>query len=297
MQWLGRRNPVALAQRFYPELYGRPPEKAQVDERAGNRAADHAIGNRMRRLLLIALGVLFPVFAARAQPATVFAAASLTNAMQEVAAAWARQGHPPPRLSFASSSTLARQIEQGAPANIFASADEQWMDYLAQRHLIVAATRKDLLGNRLVLVVPADKPQHVDDRPRLRPCRLLGPNGRLAVGDPAHVPAGIYAKQALTEARAVGRGRAAAGARRGRARRAAAGRARRGAGRHRLCDRRRGDQGRDGRRRLPADSHDPIRYPFAIVRGGDTPEARALLAFIEGPEGLALFAKSGFGTE
>jgi molybdate transport system substrate-binding protein len=251
----------------------------------------------MRRLLLIVFGVLLPAFVARAQPATVFAAASLTDAMQSVAAAWAKQGHPAPRLSFASSSTLARQIEAGAPANIFASADEKWMNYLADRRAIVAETRKDVLANRLVLVVPSSNPVRVTIAPGFGLASLLGPNGRLAVGDPAHVPAGIYAKQALTklgvwavaaprlapaeDVRAalllVERGEAAAGI--VYATDANATRSVRIAG------------------FFPADSHDPIRYPFAIVRAGDTPEARALLAFIEGPEGLALFAKSGFGTE
>src|SRR5208282_6918341 len=92
---------------------------------------------------------------------------------------------------------LARQIEQGAPVNVFASADEKWMDYLAQKNLITAGTRKDLLGNDLVLVVPADKPMHVTIGPDFDLLGLLGANGRLATGDPAHVPVGIYAEQAL----------------------------------------------------------------------------------------------------
>ena len=102
---------------------------------------------------LLALCLLLAPLAARAQELTVFAAASLTDAMKDVSAQWAQAGHPPLRLSFGSSSTLARQIEQGAPANLFASADEKWMDYLAEKKLIVADTRKDLLGNDLVLVV------------------------------------------------------------------------------------------------------------------------------------------------
>ena len=110
---------------------------------------------------LLALCLLLAPLAARAQELTVFAAASLTDAMKDVSAQWAQAGHQPLRMSFGSSSTLARQIEQGAPANLFASADEKWMDYLADKKLIVAETRKDLLGNDLVLVVPADKPQHV----------------------------------------------------------------------------------------------------------------------------------------
>ncbi len=100
----------------------------------------------MRFLLVLCL-VLAPL-SARAQGLTVFAAASLTDAMKDVSALWTKAGHPPLRMSFASSSTLARQIEQGAPANVFASADEKWMDYLAQKNLIVADTRKEPAGQR-----------------------------------------------------------------------------------------------------------------------------------------------------
>src|SRR6516164_991360 len=110
---------------------------------------------------LLAFCLLLAPLIARAQELTVFAAASLTDAMKDVSAQWAQAGHQPLRISFGASSTLARQIEQGAPANLFASADQKWMDYLAEKKLIVADTRKDLLGNDLVLVVPADKPQHI----------------------------------------------------------------------------------------------------------------------------------------
>src|SRR5579862_272481 len=132
-----------------------------------------------------------------AQEVTVFAAASLTDAMKDISAKWVDAGHSPLRMSFGSSSTLARQIEQGAPANVFASADEKWMDYLADKTLIAADTRKDLLGNDLVLVVSADKPVHVTIGKSFDLISLLGANGRLATGDPAHVPVGIYAEQAL----------------------------------------------------------------------------------------------------
>ena len=148
------------------------------------------------RLLLFLCLLLVPL-AAHAQELTVFAAASLTDAMNDISAQWVKAGHKPLRLSYGSSSTLARQIEQGAPANLFASADEKWMDYLVQKNLIVPNTRKDLLGNDLVLVVPAGKPVHVTIGPGFDLAGLLGPSGRLAVGDPAHVPVGIYAQQAL----------------------------------------------------------------------------------------------------
>jgi len=242
---------------------------------------------------LLLLGLLAPA-GARAQDLTVFAAASLTNALTDVCAAWSKQGHPMPRLSFAASSTLARQIEQGAPANIFASADERWMDDLARHEAIVPQTRRDLLRNDLVLIVPANAPRHVAIGPGFDLAGLLGPTGRLATGDPAHVPVGIYAKQALEhlglwssvaqrlaptdDVRAalllVERGEAPAGIVYGTD--AAISRQVMVAG------------------AFPADSHDPITYPFAVTRSGDTPDARALFDFMAGPEARRLFAKYGF---
>jgi molybdate transport system substrate-binding protein len=248
------------------------------------------------RFRLFALVLLVPM-AARAQQLTVFAAASLTDAMKDVSALWAKDGHPPLRLSFGASSTLARQIEQGAPAALFASADQKWMDYLTQKNLIVADTRKDLLGNDLVLVVPADKPLHVTIGPDFDLLGLLGANGRLATGDPAHVPVGIYAEQALKklgwwdkiaprlartdDVRAalllVERGEAPAGI--VYATDAAVSKAVMVAG------------------TFPASSHDPVTYPFALTKSGDTSEARALLTFLEGPQARTVFVQRGFKVE
>ena len=164
---------------------------------------------------LLALCLLLAPLAARAQELTVFAAASLTDAMKDVSAQWAQAGHPPLRLSFGSSSTLARQIEQGAPANLFASADQKWMDYLAEKKLIVAETRKDLLGNDLVLVVAADKPKHV----------TIGPGfDMLGAARPERTPrhrrseacSGRHLCRAVAaQARTVGRDRTAPGTHRG----------------------------------------------------------------------------------
>ncbi len=248
----------------------------------------------LRRCLALAALVLCLVAPARAEPLTVFAAASLTEAMGDVAALWARAGHNPPRLSFGASSTLARQIEQGAPAQVFASADEKWMEYLADKGLIAAGTRVSLLGNELVLVVPAAAPRRVEIAAGFDLSALLGPSGRLATGDPAHVPVGIYAEQALrnlglwgavaprlarTESvRAalllVERGEAPAGI--VYATDAAVSPAVTIAG------------------TFPPSSHDPITYPFAVTRLGDTAEARAFLAFLAGPEGRAAFVRRGF---
>jgi len=249
------------------------------------------------RLLLAFLLVLLPA-AAGAQALTVFGAASLTNALTDISALWQAAGHPAPKLSFAASSTLARQIEAGAPANLFASADTKWMDYLDQRHLLAAGTRADVLRNDLVLIAPAGAPAGGSEiGPGFPLARMLGAGGRLAVGDPTNVPAGIYAEQALkklgfweamqprlapaedvrTALLLVERGEAPAGI----------------------------VYGTDAAisknvvivGRFPADSHDPIVYPFAVTAAGDTPEARALLAFLQGPEAKAAFRKRGFATE
>jgi molybdate transport system substrate-binding protein len=248
--------------------------------------------------LLLAFALLLLPAAARAQQLTVFAAASLTDVLTTIGAQWQAEGHPALRLSFAASSTLARQIEAGAPANLFASADTKWMDYLDQRHLIAPGTRADVLRNELVLIVPAG---HAGSAAPIGPdfdlAALLGPDGRLAVGDPAHVPAGIYAEQALKklglwerfssrlapaeDVRAtlllVERGEAPAGI--VYATDAAISKQVVIAG------------------RFPADSHDPIVYPFAVIGAGDNAEARALLAYLRGPEARATFEQRGFVAE
>ena len=139
--------------------------------------------------------VLYSVPAA-ADEITVFAAASLTNAMGEVGQAFEQKEKDTVRFSFASSSTLAKQIENGAPANLFLSADLDWMDYLDQRKLIVGGSRSDLLGNRLVLIAPGNSSLKVDLKPGIDLAGLLS-GGLLSTGDPDHVPVGKYARQAL----------------------------------------------------------------------------------------------------
>jgi molybdate transport system substrate-binding protein len=249
----------------------------------------------MRAVLILCM--LLAPMAARAQQLTIFAAASLTDAMQDISAQWVKAGHQPLRLSFGASSTLARQIEEGAPANLFASADEAWMDYLASRNLLTPGTRKDLFGNDLALIVPANRPRHVTIGPGFDLTALLGPNGRLATGDPAHVPAGLYAEQALKSLgiwKAVGpriaaavdvrsalllveRGEAPAGIVYGTD--AAVSRGVMVAG------------------VFPEASHDPIAYPFAVLQAGDTPEARALMTFLEGRQARQIFTRRGFKVE
>jgi molybdate transport system substrate-binding protein len=242
---------------------------------------------------LLVLTLLLPV-TSRAQQLTVFAAASLTDAMNDVSAAWEKQGHPALRMAFGASSTLARQIEQGAPVNLFASADERWMDYLAKANLIAPDTRKDLLSNRLVLIVPKSHPLKVTIGPDLDLNALLGPDGRIATGDPAHVPVGLYARQALTKLGLwdkvqsriaatedvrgalllVERGEAAAGIVYSTDAAVSPGVVVAGT--------------------FPESSHDRIIYPFAVIRAGDTPDARALLDYLAGTEGREIFGRRGF---
>lgn len=125
----------------------------------------------------------------------VYAAASLTNALTEISEDWHRAGHPKPTMVFAGSPALAKQIEHGAPADVFASADGAWMDHLARRGKIEPASRVDLLGNELVLVAPKGRGFPVTlDRAFDLPAAF---EGRLCTGEPAVVPAGTYAKQAL----------------------------------------------------------------------------------------------------
>ncbi len=127
----------------------------------------------------------------------LLAAASMQDAMNAAADAWAARGHPRPVLSFAGSSALARQIRAGAPADLFLSADEEWMDNVEGAGLVVRGTRANMAGNRLVLVRPAAKPVHLRIARGMPIARALG-DGRLAMADPDGVPAGKYGKAALT---------------------------------------------------------------------------------------------------
>jgi ABC-type molybdate transport system substrate-binding protein len=148
-------------------------------------------------ILLILLGGAWDT-AASAQDAklVVFAAASLKDALDEVNAAYQRQKGQETTTSYAASSTLAKRIEAGAPADIFISADLDWMDYLAKKNLIKPETRANLLSNRLVLIAPVNSALKLAIGPNLPVAQALG-NGRLAIADPNAVPAGIYGKAAL----------------------------------------------------------------------------------------------------
>ncbi len=228
---------------------------------------------------------------------TVFAASSLTSAVTEISRRYTKSSGKQVRLSFAGSSALARQIAAGAPAHIYLSANTDWMDYLAARELIDAESRIAPIGNRLVLIVPADSPvDGVSITPTLDLPKLLGSDGRIAVGDPAHVPAGAYAEQALTTLGLWGD---------------AAGRlARLDNVRHALALVERGetplgivyatDAKITDRVRVigafPADTHPPIRYPFAILKAQPHDGVAAFYAYLTGETGLAVFRDFGFTT-
>jgi molybdate transport system substrate-binding protein len=127
----------------------------------------------------------------------VFAAASLTNVLGELSTDWQKKSDVPVKLSFAASSVLARQIEAGGKADVFISADQEWMDYLQSRGLIEEATRRNLVANRLVLIAPADSKIELKIAPGFPLVAALD-GRRLATGDPDTVPVGRYARSALT---------------------------------------------------------------------------------------------------
>ncbi|HVB18011.1 MAG TPA: molybdate ABC transporter substrate-binding protein [Stellaceae bacterium] len=135
---------------------------------------------------------------AQAGDVVVFAAASLKNALDDITAKWQHDTGKHAVVSYAASPTLAKQIANSAPADMFISADLKWMDYLQQRNLIDPKTRDDLLGNSLVLIAPKDSPVKVTIGPGFPLAKLLG-GGHLAMADPAAVPAGLYGKAALTK--------------------------------------------------------------------------------------------------
>jgi molybdate transport system substrate-binding protein len=248
-----------------------------------------------RRIFLGALAIVSLATRASAQgkPVLVFAAASLKNALDAAAAKWRQETGKQATVSYAASSTLAKQIENGAPADLFISADPEWMDYLEQRKQIRPGSRSNLLGNSLVLISPAGSTVPLTIAPGFPLAAALG-DGRLAMADPAAVPAGMYGKAALEKlgvwpsvanriaaaenVRAalllVGRGEAPLGIVYGT------------------------DAAIEPRVRIiatfPPDTHPPIVYPIALTASSENPNAPALLAYLHGAAARAQFQKAGF---
>lgn len=253
-----------------------------------------------RRLLIFCLALL-PLaqsgiaLAAPTAP-VVLAAASLQESLTEAAGAYARRGHPKPVISFASSSALAKQVEAGAPADLFVSADEPWMDALAQKKLVRKESRKSFLSNRLVLVAPASHPLRIRIAPGFPLARALG-DSRLAMGEPSSVPAGKYGKAALTKLGVWSQVEPkVAGAENVRAALQLVGRGEARAGIVYETDARASkDVVVAGI--FPESSHPPITYPLAILASSRNPEAVSFRAFLLSSAGKAIFRKYGFGTK
>ncbi|HKT85740.1 MAG TPA: molybdate ABC transporter substrate-binding protein [Novosphingobium sp.] len=254
----------------------------------------------MERLvsLLVSLFLLIAAPIVHAAPANgplVLAAASLQEAMNAAAHAWATKGHDRPRISFAGSSALARQIEAGAAADIFVSADEEWMDDVEKKGLLRSGTRVSFLRNVLVLAAPRDSRMKLAIRPGFPLSQALG-SGRLAIADPKGVPAGIYAKQALTR---LGVWNSVAGklapAENVRAALALVSR-----GAVPLGIVYATDVQADPRVRavgtFPPTTHDPISYPVAVLKASRNPDAENFRRFLISGEGTAIFRRFGFGT-
>ena len=248
-------------------------------------------------LLLIAVS-LAPT-AARAQDdagLTVFAAASLKEALDEAAAAYRQQTGVPVRVSYAASSALARQIEQGAPADVFFSADLEWMDYLQKRNRLDVATRRSLLGNRLVLIAPRASKAQVDLK---RPATLLAAlgDGRLAVGQTRTVPAGKYAKASL-ESLSLWNGvrPRLAESESVRAALMLVARGETPLGIVYASDAK-AEPGVRVVATFPEDSHPPIVYPVAALRGARAAQAARFVQWLASPDADALFTKRGFAVK
>jgi molybdate transport system substrate-binding protein len=243
-------------------------------------------------VVAIAAGLRRPA-RAEGKDIIVFAAASLKNALDDINNAWRRETGKGVTVSYGASSTLAKQIENGAPADLFISADLDWMDYLEQRKLIAPAFRRNLLGNVLVLIAPADSTVKVTIASGFPLSALLG-DGRLAMADPAAVPAGRYGKAALTK---LGVWDAVAG-------RVAAAETVRAA----LLLVARGEAplgivystdaavepGVKIVDTFPPDTHPPIVYPIALTATSENPNAPALLIYLSGADARAQFQKAGF---
>jgi molybdate transport system substrate-binding protein len=250
---------------------------------------------RWRAAALCGLLLWLVATPATAQELLLFGAASLRDALDAVIETYQAHGGGEVRASYASSSTLARQIEQGAPADIFISANPQWMDYLKEQGLVRASSRANLLGNGLVLVAPMDSDITVEIAPGFDLLSALD-GGLLAMGDPDHVPAGIYGRAAL-ESLGVWDTVAPQVARADNVRAALALVAR---GETPLGLVYRSDAvAADGVRIVgdfPRDSHPPIVYPIAIMAGSKHPEAAALVELLESAAAAEVFERFGFTT-
>ncbi|HEX3836190.1 MAG TPA: molybdate ABC transporter substrate-binding protein [Steroidobacteraceae bacterium] len=247
-----------------------------------------------RALLATVLALSLLGMADAPPPLVVLGASSLTDALNEIGPAYTAKTHQTVTLSYAASSALARQIEAGAPADVFMSADTDWMDYLQTRNLIDTKTRRNVVGNRLVLISPADSTVTIRITRHFPLAKLLG-DGRLATGNPDSVPVGKYAKIALTNLgvwEAVQDKIAAADNVRAALALVARGEAPLGIVY-------RTDALIEKKVRIvadfPASSHGPITYPAATTARAHA-GAADFVKFLSSPTAQAIFAKYGFDS-
>ncbi|MCA3555040.1 molybdate ABC transporter substrate-binding protein [Aestuariivirga sp.] len=239
------------------------------------------------------LAALPPLPALAAEKVTVFAAASLKNALDEVSSAWKSASGKETASSYAASSALAKQIESGAPADIFISADLDWMTYLADKTLIVGGSQVKLLGNALVLVAPADSKASVTIAPGFDLKGVLN-GGKLAIADVKAVPAGRYAKAALEKLGVwdkVEGSLAQAENVRAALKLVATGEATAG-----IVYQTDANEEKEVKVLgvFPEDTHPKIIYPAALVAASKNPDAADFLNFLQSPEALDIFKAHGF---
>jgi molybdate transport system substrate-binding protein len=254
------------------------------------------MGLWMKRRVWLGLAVavtMAPASAFAQDGLVIFAAASLKNALDEIAAGWKDSGKPAPKISYAASSALAKQLEQGAPADLFISADTDWMDYVEKKDLIKKDTRVNLLGNKIVLIAPRDSKISVDVKQGFDLAKALA-GGKLAMANVDSVPAGKYGKAALEKLGAwdgakgniaqaenvraalllVSRGEAPLGI---------------------VYST---DAAAEPNVRIvgtfPADSYPPIIYPAALTKDTKSPDAKAFLDQLKSNKARPAFEKQGF---
>jgi molybdate transport system substrate-binding protein len=251
-----------------------------------------------RALKWLLLGLMLvttsPVWAQQKAP-LVLAAASLQESLSKAAEAWAVQGHSKPVISFAASSALARQIQAGTSADLFVSADEEWMDAVARQGLIRPGTRASFLGNRLVLIAPAATRGGLKISPGFPLARALG-SYRLAIADPDAVPAGKYAKAALST---LGVWQSVEGKlARAENVRAALAFVERGEAPYGIVYETDARASRKVRivGIFPANSHPRISYPIALLTSATSPDAESFRRFLISQRGKAIFRSYGFAT-
>lgn len=232
---------------------------------------------------------------AQSRDVLAFAAASLKTALDDIAGQWRAETGKTVKVSYAGSAALAKQIEQGAPADLFISADGDWMDYLAGKNLIQPATRGDLLGNRIVLIAAKDDARALKIAPGFDLAGALA-NDRLAMANVASVPAGKYGKAALETLgiwRSVEKNVAQADDVRAALRLVARGEAPFGIVYAT-------DAAADASVRIvdvfPAEAHPPIVYPASLLAASKNPDAAAFLAYLRSAKAKPLFEKQGFAV-